>query len=236
MKKVTCLIIVSLIWGVLPIYSQSSDTISKKYSIGIIGGLNFADMNFPNHQSSDDQEISSLVRSGIGAVLDIRFTENIFARFEPMYLQKGSKIEEGSDPANQPEGQIKSSSIELPILFKYMFGKKIKPYLITGPTIGINLNSEIEFEITGIKFNGDLTDVTETLDLGLIIGAGVQMPIGSTTLFLESKYNYGLINQRKNGATILKSNIVELEMHSDKEEDKYSNRGFQFMAGVLISL
>jgi opacity protein-like surface antigen len=204
--------------------------------MGIIGGLNFADMYFPNHQSSDDQEITTLLGFGTGAVLDISLSENIFARIEPMYLQKGGKIEEGNDPVNQPEGQIKSSSIEIPILLQYTFGNRIKPYLIAGPTVGYNLKSEIEFDMTGLKFKGDLKDVTETFDFGLTFGGGIQVPVGFGILFLEGRYTYGLINQQKSGTTTVSSNLLDFDLTSDKEEDKYTNRGFQLLTGISIPL
>ena len=236
MKKVTYFIIVILLCKVLPAYSQSSDFQTNKFSLGIIGGLNWADMYFPNSQDPDDQEITTLLGFGAGAVLDIRLSENIFARIEPMYLQKGGKIEEGSDPVNQPEGQIKSSSIEIPLLIQYTFGNRINPYLIVGPTIGYNLKSDIEFDLTGLKFKGDLKEVTETFDLGLTFGGGVQMPVGFGIIFLEGRYTYGLINQRKSGTVTVSSNGFQFELDADKEEDKYTNRGFQLLAGALFPL
>lgn len=236
MKKITYFIIALLLCAVLPAYSQSSDYHTNKFSLGIIGGLNYADMNFPNHQGADDQRITSLLVFGAGAVLDIRLAKNIFVHIEPMYLQKGCKIEEGTDPVNQPEGQIKSSSIEIPILIKYTFGNRIKPYLVAGPIVGYNLKSDIEFEVTGIKFKGDLKEVTEAFDLELTFGGGIQVPFGFGILFLEGRYTYGLINQRKSGTTTLSSNVFEFDLTSNKKEDKYTNRGFQLLAGVSIPL
>ena len=135
---------------------------------------------------------------------------------------------------NQPEGQINSSSIEIPILIQYTFGNRIKPYLIAGPTVGYNLESDIEFDLMGLKFEGDLKEVTETFDLGLTFGGGVQVPVGFGIIFLEGRYTYGLINQRKSGTVIVSSNGFQFEMDADKEEGKYTNRGFQLLAGVLF--
>jgi opacity protein-like surface antigen len=222
--------------GVLPAYSQSSDFHINKFSLGFIGGLNFADMYFPNSQGPDDQEITTLQVFCAGAVLHIRLSENIFAVIEPMYLQKGGKIEEGTDPVNQPEGQINSSSIEIPILIQYTFGNRIKPYLIAGPTVGYNLKSDIEFDLTGLEFKGDLKEITETFDLGLTFGGGVQVPVGFGIIFIEGRYTYGLINQRKSGTVTVSSNGFQFELDADKEEDKYTNRGFQLLAGALFPL
>jgi opacity protein-like surface antigen len=236
MKKITYFIIAFLMYGALTAYSQSSDLPTNKISLGIIGGLNFADMDFPNNQGPDAQEITTLLGFGAGVILNIRLSGSIFARIEPMYLQKGGKIEEGTDPVNQPEGQINSSSIEIPILIQYTFGNRIKPYLIAGPTVGYNLKSDIEFDLTGLEFKGDLKEITETFDLGLTFGGGVQVPVGFGIIFIEGRYTYGLINQRKSGTVTVSSNGFQFELDADKEEDKYTNRGFQLLAGALFPL
>ena len=236
MKKSTCFILAAVLLAAIPAFSQTGESNTGKFSIGIIGGLNFANMYFPNSQDPDDQRTTSLQRFAVGVVLDIRLGKNLSARLEPMYLQKGCKIEEGSDPANQPAGEIKASVIEIPILLRYTFGNRIKPYLIAGPTIGYNLTSDMEFELTGLEFKGDLNSVTETLDLGLTFGGGLQFQIGRGTLFLEGRYTWGLINQRKSGTATLVSSLIEIEIESDKENDRYFNRGFQLLAGVSFPI
>ncbi len=236
MKNLTYLIITFLLCGALPVYSQSSDLPTNKISLGIIGGLNFADMHFPNNQGPDAQEITTLLGFGAGAVLDIRLSENLYAHIEPMYLQKGGKIEEGNDPVNQPEGQIDISTIEIPLLIKYTFGNRIKPYLVAGPTVGYNLKSEIEFDMTGLIFKGNLDEVTATFDFGLTFGGGVQVPFDFGIIFLEGRYTYGLMNQRKSGTVTVSSTVIEFDLTADKEEDKYTNRGFQLLAAISFPL
>lgn len=236
MKNATWLIIAILLCNHLPANSQSSDFDSKRWTLGIIGGFNRADMLFPNHQSDEDQKTTVLTGFGTGIVLHIRLSENLFARVEPMYLQKGCHIEEGADPANQPEGQISSSAIEIPLLIQYTFGKKIQSYLIGGPTMAYNLKSEIEFNLTDMKFKGDLKAVTETFDLGFAFGGGFRVPIRFGRVFLEGRYIYGVINQKKSGITRVHSNDIQLDLPSDREQDKYFNRGFQLLAGVTLPL
>jgi len=236
MKKIIYVSIALVLYGVLPGTSQILDSKMDRFSIGVIGGLNFADMHFPNSHGPDDQEIKSLLRFGVGAVLDINLSDHIATRFEPMYLQKGCKIEEGSDPVNQPEGHVKSSYIELLMLVKYSFGVRIEPYLIAGPTIGYNLRSEIDFDLTGLKFIGDITEVTSTFDFGIIFGGGVQVPVSIGRIFIEGKYSYGIANQRQTGSVTLNSGSFQLNMGSDREDDKYTNRGIHIMVGITLPL
>jgi hypothetical protein len=151
-----------------------------------------------------------------------------------MYLQKGCNIKEGNDPVNQPEGRILSGAVELPVLIQYRFGNSVRPYLIAGPSFGYNLNSQIEFELTGLSFEGDMKDVTEVFDLGFSFGGGVLVPIRFGQIFLEGRYTHGLLNQRKSGSVIMRSNSIEVELETDKEEDKFTNRGIQLMLGITF--
>jgi len=141
-----------------------------------------------------------------------------------------------TDVVNQPEGQIRSSSIEIPLLIQYAFGNKIQPSISAGLTMGYNLKSKIEFDLTGLNFTGNMKDVTATFDLGITFGGGVQVPVGFGTIFLEGRYAYGLANQRTTGTTTVISDVYQFDLQSDKEEDKYTNRGFQLLAGILITL
>ena len=102
--------------------------------------------------------------------------------------------------------------------------------------MGYNLKSKIEFDLTGLNFTGNMKDVTATFDLGITFGGGVQVPVGFGTIFLEGRYAYGLANQRTTGTTTVISDVYQFDLQSDKEEDKYTNRGFQLLAGILITL
>lgn len=234
MKRIPHFIIVFILCGAIPAIAQSSDPQANRFSIGIVGGLNFTNMHFPGSQDSDDQETTMLTGLGAGLVFDFRLSEHLFAHIEPMYLQKGCNIKEGSDPMNQPEGKIKSAAIEIPVLIQYMFGSKIKPYIVAGPSIAYNLKSEVKFDLTGLSFIGDMKDVIESFDFGMSFGGGVQVPLGFGLLFLEGRYTHGLINQRKTGSVMLVSNGLEFELETDKNDDKYTNRGIQLMLGITF--
>ena len=236
MKKTTLLSISFVFCATCTAFSQSTANQTNKFSLGIIGGANIATMHFPNSQEPDDQRITSLLGFGAGAVVDFNFSTHIKVRLEPMYLQKGGKIEEGADPANQPEGLIKSSSVEIPILVHYTFGNIIQPYLVAGPSIGYNLKSEISFDLTGLDFVGDMSETTTKIDLGLAFGGGIQIPIKIVKIFLEAKYTYGLMNQRENGTVTLTSGSYQFDLDVNKDDDKFTNRGLQIMLGIVMPL
>lgn len=230
------ILIIVLICMAMPVYSQSTGNPGGRISLGVIGGLHLANMHFPNNDESGAQEITAQTRLGAGAIVDIKLTENLFARIEPMVLQKGCTVVEGPDPNEQPGGKIKSSYLEIPLLLRYSFGERIKPYFIAGPTIGFNLSIKTEFEIEGFEFEGDLKEVTRSMDLGLTFGGGIELPVSFGTLFLEGRYVLGLLNQSEPGTATIEAEGFEIELETDGESDKYFHRGLIVMAGVTFPL
>lgn len=217
-----------------PLAAQENGNHDGVLSLGVIGGANFADMYFPNSQGEDDQRVTSRLGLAAGIVLDLHLSKNVSLRLEPMFVQKGGNIEEGNDPVNQPEGYLKTTAIELPVMIRYSFGKTIRPYVTGGASVGINLTSEMVFDFTGLTFEVDLKDVIESFDAGLTFGGGIQLDAGFGVLFIESRYSLGLINQRKTGIVLAKSGSIQFEMDGEKERDKYFSRDFLLLAGVSV--
>jgi Outer membrane protein beta-barrel domain len=197
--------------------------------IGIIGGLNVADVKISVEDLSESSPIKTF---GLGGLLEIGLVNNVHLSLQPMYIQKGGIIE-GSE--FQPEREWNMELLEIPVLFKMDFGDRIRPYFLAGPEIGVILNSEITAEIDGITFKGDLSPVTRQFDFGLGFGAGISFQISQASLFLESRYALGL-NDLTNGGTFEASAGPITLNGTIKPEDEASSRGIQFFAGLTIPL
>lgn len=201
--------------------------------MGITGGLNFSNIHI---SAPDAQETSNFTRVGIGSVLDLGLSEHFFIRIEPMFLQKGGRIEEGADPQNQPEGQFRFTFIEVPILIKYRFGRGVSPYLVAGPTVGYNIKSELQFEWLGLTFEGNMKEVTKKWDMGLVCGGGFQIPVKWGAIFIEGTYTFGIKNQQGTGTVDVSSGDFQFQLDVNEAETGYKNRGYRFMTGVLIRM
>ena len=236
MKKMGSLCIAILICSVLPGYSQTGEPRANRFSVGITGGLNLANIYFSGNQDSDKQDIRPLGRYGFGAVLGYSLSDYFDLLVEPMYLQKGGMIQQGSDPVAQPGGQIRTESVEFPLLMKNSYGDQFQPYLLAGVSVGFNLKSEIEYDISGLQFTGDLNSVTQTVDAGLVLGVGIQMPAGKFKIFMESRYLHGMVNQRRSGTISLSSGTIQMDIVTDKDVDRYTSRGIQVMFGLILPL
>jgi len=202
-----------------------------QHRIGVVGGMNFADAEVEIERQS--ASVSSRTLFGLGGVVDVRLSKNFGLHLEPMYLQKG-----GASKDIQPgvEFRLKSSYVELPVFFKAEFGKQLRPYLMAGPSVAFLLQADLEAELGGIVFKGDVKDATENLDFAAAFGAGVSYPLGRSAIFLEGRYSLGLTDNIKGGTFEIAAGPLVEELTWVKETDKLKNRGFQIMAGVTYAL
>jgi hypothetical protein len=85
MKKFVLLLVLCCAFGlVMPASAQ--------IRLGVIGGLNLARLN-AGADPGLDSFISNLTAFAGGGVMQFRLTENLALQLEPMYLQKGARVE-----------------------------------------------------------------------------------------------------------------------------------------------
>lgn len=183
---------------------------SAQNRIGIAGGVNLANVSVDPEPSGVD--FGTRTGLGFGGVFDLTLSDNVALHFEPLYLQKGSKLESGAE-----EAKLKYVYVEVPALFKLALGTSTtRPYVMAGPTIGFLLSAKAS---NGIEV--DIKDETKSIDFGLGLGAGVSFPAGNNFVFVEGRYALGL------------SNIND---DPDAEEIDLKNKGIQVIAGITFPL
>jgi len=114
---------------------------------------------------------------------------------ELLYVQKGAKIDTGFD---EVDSKVHIDYIEIPVLLKASFGAgSAKPNLFVGPAIGILMSAKVKTSVEGVDLGDlaevDMKDELNSMDLGLVIGGGVD--IGK--MLLEVRYEIGLSNLNK---------------------------------------
>lgn len=183
--------------------------------MGILGGASFS-----TFQTSPQEEgLDFGTRTGLvaGAVVDVGLGRRLTLRLEPAYAQRGSELvlllfgEES-------RGTLKLEYLELPVLLKVGLGSgRIQPYLIGGPTLAYKLSAKTQAE-------GESEDVSESFqrwDFGIAAGGGLEFPAGSARVFLEGRYNFGLMNTTAG---------------EDAKDFSSKNRGPQVVVGVTFAL
>ncbi len=206
-------------------------TANAQHQIGVIGGLNFADLSI-SHPDDSIEKNSTDRKFGIGALLALDIGKQYSLQIQPMYLVKGGTAV--PDPGD-PEYGFSASYLEVPLLLQKSFGSKFRPYLLAGPTIGFLLSSEVEVELNGTLFTADLKDVSEKIDLGLSLGAGMSYPVSNFTFFLEARYTLGVKDILKGGPIQFKAGNLVLDEELEPEVE-IKTRGINIMAGITIPL
>ena len=131
----------------------------------------------------------------LGAFVDLKIVEDVELSIQPGYqkIQSVIKVPDTDDP----EGGLKDTLdfrldyFSLPLLFKIYPTNSERFYFIGGPQLGILLESKTSNE------NGEEQDQDEIMNstnLSLNFGFGYKIPIKSLYLFIEARYEQGLVN------------------------------------------
>ena len=188
---------------------------NAQVNLGVLGGLNLANINVD--PPMEGIELSNRIVFVVGGVLDYRLSKYFTLRLEPMYLQKGVKFETDEAPGGV-DYEFKSAYLEIPLMITYTFViQKIKPYLIAGPTIGFCLSAKKDISWDSEHRDVDIKEGTESIDFGLGLGAGLNVPIGSNSIFLEARYVFGLTN-----------------VNEEPSDPEVKNKGIQIFAGLTF--
>lgn len=203
----------------------------QDYYLGVTGGLNLAKMKITG--DGEDQNVDGLTLFGVGGIIGLKFKDNMSVQLRPLYLQKGGTLVQDDD---SPNIDFLMSYIELDIAIKIWTGDELRPYIIGGPSVGFLLSSEIELDLEGNKVTGDIMDISQKTEFSLGIGAGLEYSIGSSFIFVEGRYLFGMNNLNKGGTVefVYQGTVIGTENVSSGDE--FKNRGFQIMAGVVFPL
>ncbi len=200
MKKIVVITILTMALF-LPQHAQ--------FDIGGLFGLNLS--SFSVNQGPNSEDYSSKLGFGVGAVVDWPLTGQIDLHAEPMFLQKGGKIETSSFV-----GKLKVNYLEIPLMIRYTYeyNSSLLPYAMIGPSIGLLSSAKFVVKNEGEQ---DEKDNTKSIDLGVGVGGGVKIPHGNKSFFAEARYVLGLANINK-----------------EADESKVKNRGLQLVVGITI--
>jgi hypothetical protein len=212
MKKSFLHLAVSLLF-IVTSYSQ------VKISGGVLGGLNIANLSTDPEPSGIS--LDNLTGFGVGGVFNFEFAGGFSIQAEPMYLQGGAQTTISEQGINV-DLKLKVYYISVPVLFTYVFQtgeNRIRPYIFAGPDLGFLMSANASGEAGGITADLDIKDSLKTFDFSALFGAGVNIPVGVNTIFVEGRYSLGFINI--NNSDFLSSSAVTIK-----------TKGIQFFAGI----
>jgi hypothetical protein len=140
----------------------------------------------------------TLIRFGIGGVLELRLKKRFSVVAEPMLLGKGARATKEGSGGFSITVTEKLSYLELPVLAKYGLGRAaaLEPYLLAGPTVGFKTGAKGIFSsgVEGAKPDYEAPEEVRSMDFGLAVGCGLSKPFGSLRAFAEAQYVFGLVD------------------------------------------
>ena len=169
---------------------------------GVKGGVNFAKL----HIETDEDDVNFDRRTGIVAGVFYVFPLAPHVSFQPewLYTQKGAKFAENSDFG------LDLDYFDVPLLLRWdsTTAGESTFNVFAGPSINFRHRARQEDE----EGDRDIRDQVERIDVGLIVGAGVELG----RFVIDGRYQHGL-----------------REVNKDAVAENFSvkHRAFSIMAG-----
>ena len=215
--------------------SQSS---TAQVRVGILGGLHVSGAEQTRFYNA---RASSSTKYAFGCVVEYAFARNLSLLAEPTYLEKGTSAQPISLEGTVPKIYFELSYIEFPLLLKYSIGHDLRPHVVIGPIVVINLSSRLRGELRSpglgqLEIETNARDIVNNFEYSLEVGGGLSYELDEiVTLFLEARYSYGLNNVARNGkfTTSFLDEIVGGQLQNDPV---YRNKGFKILFGFTFPL
>jgi hypothetical protein len=214
--------LLSIAMLVILLSAGSVKTSGQQLSLGAKAGVGLS--NFSNYESNgmDVKRLPNVMVQG-GFVLDYGFTKLFGIKAEILFQQKGEVYKDAHSSA---KFKIYFNYITLPILFRvsHSFGNftlsggagPYVGYALNGKLVGIepdNNSSKLEFG----------KDKSRRFDAGLCIDMGGGFKLGPGTLFLDLRYDLGLMD-------------ISQPASKPSGYKTHDTRNFGICAGYLIPL
>jgi hypothetical protein len=173
------------------------DSTKSKFMIGVRAGLNLSYLRVDNESSGSG--FAEGAQAGIFA--KYAFNDWVAVSLEAAWSQSGARKMQYRSNFFNGDAFLQLNNVQLnPLVqFKIPVLSVYEPYLFAGPSFNINYLNSVYYGTLSAK---DASNFTTALDLGLLVGAGVDFNLRFATLTLDARYRHGLndINQ-KTGVT-----------------------------------
>ena len=167
---------------------------ASKRRFGLTGGMNVSNLRADPEELEDHDSLRSFA---VGLWWGIPLHRRLTLRPETLYSVKGD--------AERAEGYTASTRmayIDVPVLARIGFrhGDPVKPSLFAGPSFAFNVSAKSKLEGEDSETEVDIKDQVRTVDVGLVLGGGLDFPLAGRTYGLELRYSRGLTDAATDAA------------------------------------
>jgi hypothetical protein len=152
--------------------------------------------------------MSTKVRPALraGAFVDYPVANQFSIMPGAVFNMKGTKAEFNEANGTPVTGTTKLSYLTIPVLARMRLasvGSGVSPYLLAGPELGVLLSARSNAEVTATGLatstEVDIKDSLKSTEWGVLVGAGLDVPMSNVTGLLEAGYDAGLTTSSRTG-------------------------------------
>jgi len=205
---------------ILPIFIVtllSFSTLSMgQVTLGAFGGFNSSKLS---GDAPANAFYSGLMGGNYGVIIDLRLSKGIYLSLQPSYSQEGTKVSYTVKGVEEPVDSvtIRLNYFSLPLLVKVTSTNQ-RFYALSGIETARLLNASTIIE----EDSEEISDVLQW-NIAVHFGAGIRIPVGYPTIFVELRYSQGLVNLTDEP---LNTNIIP----------RVKTSGFKILVGVEFPL
>ena len=185
-------------------------------TLGAFGGLNSSKLS---GDASANASYKSLMGGNFGALIDVKLSEGFNLSLQPSYSQEGARVFYTVKGVDEPVDSVKIrlNYFSLPLLIKITSTNE-RFYALSGIETAMLLNAST----TVGEEEEELSDLSQW-NFAVHFGAGIRIPVGFPSIFVELRYSQGLLNLTDEP---LNTNIIP----------RVKTSGFKILAGVEFPL
>lgn len=184
------------IWGLGLVLVLATPVVAVAQSaVGVRAGMRWSELE----SSQDAGSISSVV---VGGYFGFGISNRLALQIEVVHGARGAEqIRVGANTldTNATAAELHMSYIDVPLLLRAGFpGERFLPSFFLGPYVGFLLNCElrpVDGESQACDDDGAAQRFTpRATDYGIVVGGGLDMAMGESTIFLDGRYTMGLMS------------------------------------------
>jgi hypothetical protein len=206
----------------------SIETTNAQVGIGVKGGLNLSKLSFKEDAASGLTNKFLLGGAG-GLVFNFKANDLFSLQPELLYSSQGTELGATLFGVGFSMKTI-FNYFQLPVLAKLSFGSEnVRGFVNAGPYVGYLLSAKVKSSAMGqeeeekIDFSDPSTkESANRFDFGIAGGLGVAFKVGPGDIFVEGRYNLGLLDISKGDVT------------KEPDYEPTKNRVINFSAGYIF--
>lgn len=209
-----------ILWGVLLLLGLAPAGAAGQVAVGFRGGIRSSGLD----TGQDLERFSDLV---LGGYMGFGLSDRLAFQVEVVYGNRGANgLGLGANALDDTATPVDLSMhyLEIPVLLRAGFpGERLLPTFFAGPYAGFLLSCDITPE-GGSATSCDEEGVAQrfaprSTEFGVVVGAGLDVAIGHSTLFVDARYTLG---------------ILSIQQGSDPFDARHN--GMAFSGGLAVPL